>query len=312
MALFDDLSKRASAAGQKAVQKTKELSQVTKINGMISEAEKTINSTYFQIGKLYAEVHRLDPEENFADMVNIVVAAEEKIKDCRKEIEEIKGIQHCVKCGAEVAKGAAFCSVCGAALQEAAPPAAEDYVKCPRCGAMGKKGMRFCTSCGTPLPAVQAAPAAVQPPAPPVIVPPAAPAPQEQPMPQAAAPVLQDSQTPPLEQPALEQPVIEPPIGTADEALPAAQEAEPAAEPAAEGQDGIKCVHCGALVEKGMRFCIECGQPLEEAAPAPAPDVEAPAPSSGVDAEKEGKVCPNCGATLAADMMFCTECGTKL
>ena len=40
MAFFDDLGKKISQAGQNAVQKTKEMTDIARINGMISDEEK--------------------------------------------------------------------------------------------------------------------------------------------------------------------------------------------------------------------------------------------------------------------------------
>ncbi len=155
MALFDNLSKRATEAGQKAIQKTRELSEISRVSGLISDAEKTINNTYFQIGKLYAEIHRYDAEENFASMIKTIVLAEEKIEDYRKQIEDVKGIQHCEKCGAEVPKGAVYCSVCGTLMPKIDSDNMSAYLKCAHCGSLVEKGMRFCTSCGKPLEFVQ-------------------------------------------------------------------------------------------------------------------------------------------------------------
>jgi Archaea-specific RecJ-like exonuclease, contains DnaJ-type Zn finger domain len=51
-----------------------------------------------------------------------------------------------------------------------------------------------------------------------------------------------------------------------------------------------KCPNCGASVAAGLKFCGECGSPMQQ---------------------KTGK-CPKCGFQNDADMKFCGECGTKL
>lgn len=151
MALFDNLSRKASEAGQNALQKAKELSEVARINGLISNEEKTINNAYYQIGKLYATIHRTNPEPDFSGMVSSVAEAETRIKDYKKQIQDIKGVQRCDNCGAEVPRGAAFCSSCGAVMPKIESSIPDDSVKCANCGAIVKKGMRFCTSCGNPM-----------------------------------------------------------------------------------------------------------------------------------------------------------------
>ncbi len=164
MAFFDNLGKKASEMTAKAMQKAQELSETTKLNSLISEEEKKINNTYYQIGKLYVSLHSEDSEEAFAGMIASVAEGEQKISGYRRQIQDIKGVQRCEKCGAEVARGVAFCSSCGAPMPKAETPApTEDQVRCESCGAMVKRGMRFCTFCGKPLtpPAAPAAPAEV-------------------------------------------------------------------------------------------------------------------------------------------------------
>ena len=168
MAFFDRLSKTVAEAGQKTIAKTKELADTSRLNMMISDEEKMINNQYLQIGKLYVSTHKDDFEEDFAEMISAIAGSEAKIRDYRKQIQDIKGVQRCEKCGAEVPNGAAFCSACGAVMPKAPEPAPSETQKCEHCGAEVKEGMRFCTSCGKPLetpdagddaaePAVQAA-----------------------------------------------------------------------------------------------------------------------------------------------------------
>lgn len=151
MALFDDLSRKFTEAGQTAVQKTKEMADITRISGAISEEEKKINNTYYQIGKLYVSLHIFDFEEAFAGMMQTMKESELKIQEYRQQIQNIKGIVHCEKCGAEVANHAAFCSACGNAMPKVVQEVDVNMVKCSACGSLIDKNMRFCTSCGKPM-----------------------------------------------------------------------------------------------------------------------------------------------------------------
>lgn len=153
MGFLDDLGKKVSDAGQKTLQKTKEISDIARINSLIAEEEKKINSTYYQIGKLYVSTHSNDCVEEVSGMVSAVIESEQKITDYRRQIQGIKGVQHCEKCGADVERGVAFCSSCGAPMPKVlAADNIDDYVKCDNCGTAVKKEMRFCTSCGKPMP----------------------------------------------------------------------------------------------------------------------------------------------------------------
>lgn len=160
MAFFDNFGKKASETTAKAMQKVQELSEISRINSLISEEEKKINATYYQIGKLYVSVHGSDGEEKFSGMVATVLEGEQKINDYRRQLQNIKGIQRCEKCGAEVPRGVAFCSSCGAPMPKVENPLPDDVIRCENCGTMVKRGMRFCTSCGNPmvLPMAQDAP----------------------------------------------------------------------------------------------------------------------------------------------------------
>lgn len=151
MAFLDMLSKSVTEVSQKTIAKTKELADTSKLNTVIYEQEKIITNQYSQIGKLYASIHKDDFEEEFSGMMAVIAEADAKIKECKMQIQDIKGVQRCEKCGADVANGAAFCSSCGAPMPKVQTFVSDDYVKCENCGTMIKKGMRFCTSCGKPM-----------------------------------------------------------------------------------------------------------------------------------------------------------------
>lgn len=110
MGLFDNFSRKVTDAGQKTVQKTKELSEIARINSLINQEENKINNTYYQIGKLYVSIHGRDNEEEFGGMVSNVLEMEQRIENYRREIQNLKGVTRCSQCGAEVQKGVAFCN----------------------------------------------------------------------------------------------------------------------------------------------------------------------------------------------------------
>ena len=56
------------------------------------------------------------------------------------------------------------------------------------------------------------------------------------------------------------------------------------------------CTHCGARIGEGVRFCVECGTPVEATPPAP--------PAT--------PVCSNCRAALSPGARFCVNCGTPV
>ena len=154
MAFWENLGKKASETTAKAIQQAKDFAEVTKLNGLISDEEKKIEGIYRELGKMYIEIHRCDPDEKLSELVAKIAEAEQAIKKYRGQIQDIKGIVLCTKCGAEVAKDASFCSICGTAVPKPEPAEPTDplnTMKCSNCGAPAKEGMRFCTACGTRL-----------------------------------------------------------------------------------------------------------------------------------------------------------------
>lgn len=149
MAFFDKISEK----GQNAKKKTKDFVEVQKINSMISDEERNINNNYLQIGKLYVSMHSGDCDEEFKGMIESVRESEKKIADFKEQIQTIKGIVRCEKCGAEVSIQSAFCSSCGAPMPKRVPEKKldENMVICPGCGNTVKKRLRFCTRCGHPM-----------------------------------------------------------------------------------------------------------------------------------------------------------------
>ena len=92
MAFFDDLGKKLSQAGQSVVQKTQGMSEISRLNAIVSEAEKKIESSYLQIGKLYVAMHAADHEPDFDGMINTIREAEATIRESKEQIQLIKGL----------------------------------------------------------------------------------------------------------------------------------------------------------------------------------------------------------------------------
>ena len=66
---------------------------------------------------------------------------------------------------------------------------------------------------------------------------------------------------------------------------------------------GTVCPHCGAPVEEGDLFCINCGKKIE-VAPVAAEPIAAP-----IEAAANEKTCPRCGEPMDEDDVFCSNCG---
>ena len=125
MALWENLSRKASAVTAKAVQQAKDLSEQVKLRGQIADEEKTITDSYTQIGKQYAELHPEDYEEVFAGWFAAIENAQRRAEVLRAQLRDLKGVALCPRCGGEVAADASFCSACGAPMPREEPREAE-------------------------------------------------------------------------------------------------------------------------------------------------------------------------------------------
>lgn len=113
MAFFEKFGEKLTNAGKDVAKKTKELADVTKLNMQIGNEEDNIKSKYLEIGKLYYELFSSSPDEKFTELCSSIAESENKINTYKDQIQEIKGVKKCSKCGAEIASSAVFCSICG-------------------------------------------------------------------------------------------------------------------------------------------------------------------------------------------------------
>lgn len=272
MAFFDNIGRKVSEAGQKMIQKTGEMSDTSRLNTQISDEEKKINAAYQQIGKLYTELHREDPEPELAELVQSISKSEEIIRVYRGQLQRIRGVRTCPKCGAEVSIGSAFCAHCGSPMPADEPPVPGDVLVCAGCGTVLEPGMRFCTNCGRPV--EKSAPAPIVPPMPADVaekMPEAVAESAPEPSPFSAPEMPEGFSAPELS----EEPVVIPAAPVEAPAVPEAEpvEADSAEAPAAEAEDieaapaedvpaQMTCPNCGAPIEPGDAFCMNCGTKL--------------------------------------------------
>ncbi len=153
MAFFDDLGKKISATGQSALQKTKDIAEISRLNSAISDLEKVVENNYNQVGRLYVALHPGDYEADFGGMIMSIADAEAKIRDMKDQIMALRGMVRCANCGAEVSAMSVYCDSCGAEMPR--KKEVENLIRCEGCGEMVPRDKRFCTSCGRPIASVK-------------------------------------------------------------------------------------------------------------------------------------------------------------
>ena len=146
MAFFEQIGKRITDAGQGVAQQTKNLSDIARLNGQISDRKKKMSQLFLEMGQDYYKNHRRDTaceEQAYIDQLNDLYA---ELSALKSELAQVKGVTKCPTCGAEIPAGSAFCTACGAKTAPAANPGS-----CPQCGAAVEAGNAFCNCCGAKL-----------------------------------------------------------------------------------------------------------------------------------------------------------------
>lgn len=147
MAFFDNLSKKLTDAGQSVSQQTKTMSEISRLNSLISDNRKGISRYCFELGKAYYQAHAEEENCEFPELIGQIRELLSSIEEAEEAIKRLKGITKCPNCGADVAAQSAFCAKCGTQIAAvAAKPRC-----CPSCGKEAPEGSSFCVYCGTKL-----------------------------------------------------------------------------------------------------------------------------------------------------------------
>ena len=152
MAFFDEVGKKISKTSQSVAQKTKNMAETMKLNGMISDEEKNINNAFSQIGRTYYETYGSNPDQLFAQLVDGINASKENIESYKEQIKQIKNRIRCDKCGGEVLNNDPLCNSCGTPVNfdlESTPTL--NGTVCDKCGAVMPPEKTFCTNCGNKI-----------------------------------------------------------------------------------------------------------------------------------------------------------------
>lgn len=148
---FNELGKKLSDVGSTAMQKTKEFSDITKLNSAVAEEERNQGNLFTQLGKIYFDQHQDAPEDMYKDTVEALKSSMAKVAELKEQLRTIKKVRTCENCGTEIANDAAFCPKCGAKLPEIVAPKAEEkegVSHCQSCGQELEEGAQFCPGCG--------------------------------------------------------------------------------------------------------------------------------------------------------------------
>ena len=100
--ILDGVKGKISKAGYSTMQKAKDLSEITKLNMVISESETKINEIYSEIGyKVYC-AYRENPLEEVKEEIGQIRELEEAMEACKLQIQAINAMNSCPRCGAKI------------------------------------------------------------------------------------------------------------------------------------------------------------------------------------------------------------------
>lgn len=161
MAFFDQVGRKISKVGQDVAQSTKNFTEISRLNSLIDEENGKIRQYYHEIGKIYFENFKDDPEAVLVNYIEAVKMSFAEIDRYNEQIKTIKGIRSCPTCGGDVINESVFCNHCGTRMPEIMrpEPIIENGVRCVNCNSVMPDGFKFCTNCGTVITVPEAAPA---------------------------------------------------------------------------------------------------------------------------------------------------------
>lgn len=161
MTFFNDMGRKLTMTGQGAIQKSKDMVEITRLNSQMGELNKNTEVLCRAIGRIIMEEYvGIAAEEIEAELDKEVHASKKsvlkkvveikkielKILECQEQIKSLKGIVHCPNCGANVRNDALFCGKCGFRMETEEKNA--KMKACKKCGALIPEDSVFCVSCG--------------------------------------------------------------------------------------------------------------------------------------------------------------------
>lgn len=128
MGFFDELGGKISEGGSKVAEKTKNLTEITKLTAANEKEKKNLEKAYLDFAKKFYENCKDEFSGRFPEDFALISNAFNAIEENKSKIRELKGVVLCPACGKEVDKGVKFCSGCGAAMKATEETEATDAV----------------------------------------------------------------------------------------------------------------------------------------------------------------------------------------
>lgn len=86
------LGETISVKGKEVTDKAKDLVEIANLKSQIKTNEDVMKRNYTEIGRLYYELHGMEPEADYEEQCRAIENAQNTITDLEEKIREIKGI----------------------------------------------------------------------------------------------------------------------------------------------------------------------------------------------------------------------------
>lgn len=138
---------KLSKMTQSAITKSKEMAEVTRLNMEINTLEQNMKDIHMKIGEYVAENELLGEDETIRKYLEEIKKAKEELEKNQEKIKEVRNINICSNCGAEVARTSKFCDMCGTEIMRVSLETEQKL--CKNCNTPIEEGALFCGNCGS-------------------------------------------------------------------------------------------------------------------------------------------------------------------
>ncbi|MDR1000179.1 MAG: zinc-ribbon domain-containing protein [Clostridiales bacterium] len=118
--MVDDIKNSLTKFARNVGRTSNELLKSTKLQLSLSNEEEELKRLYTEIGKKVHEIYQYGGSlgKFFDEKYKDIVQQEEKINDLRDQLNIVKGVKTCARCGAQMQRSVVFCPKCGAKVGE--------------------------------------------------------------------------------------------------------------------------------------------------------------------------------------------------
>ncbi|MDE6663129.1 MAG: zinc ribbon domain-containing protein [Lachnospiraceae bacterium] len=90
--IANKLGETISVKGKEVTDKARDLVEIANLKSQIKTNEDVMKRNYTEIGRLYYELHGMEPEADYEEQCRAIENAQNMITDLEEKIREIKGI----------------------------------------------------------------------------------------------------------------------------------------------------------------------------------------------------------------------------